>query len=484
MKKIICFAACACLCACALPLSACGGNQDEDISSYEIYATYDADAKTLTSSCAFSYYNDTENEITALKFNLYGNAYREGALYPAVSENYTTKAYYNGKNYGEMDITSVENCASWEIAGEDENILTVNLTEAVYPEERTKITINYTLALAEVNHRTGVSERAVNLGNFYPILCVYGKQGFVECPYYSCGDPFLSDCANYKVTFDMPSGYICAASGEQASETIAGGRKKCSFSGKNMRDFAAVLSDEFSVITRETDGVTINYYYYNDDSPQTCVNVATESVSYFSSTFGAYVYPVLSVVQTGFCYGGMEYPALVMISDECDSDTNIYTTVHEIAHQWWYAMVGSDQIENAWQDEGLAEYSALMFFENFPEYAFTRTSLVGSATKAYRAYFSVYNQIFGNVNTAMTRSLSSFTGEYEYTNIAYNKGLILFDMLRTAIGDENFCAALKKYYDSFLYRRADPADLVECFSTIGTDVQGFFNSFLEGKIII
>ncbi len=484
MKKIICITICTCVCACALPFAACGGDEAEDICSYEIYAAYDQDAQTLTASCAFGYYNNTENEITALKFNLYGNAYREGALYSAVSENYTAKAYYNGESRGEMEITSVENCASWTVGGEDENVLTVNLTDSVYPDERAEITINYTLTLAEVNHRTGVTENAVNLGNFYPILCVYGKQGFVECPYYSCGDPFISDCANYTVTLETPSDYLCAASGEMTGETAAGGRRKCTYSGKNMRDFAAVLSDKFSVITREADGVQVNYYYYDDDSPQTSVNVAAESVSYFSSTFGAYVYPVLSVVQTGFCYGGMEYPALVMISDECDSDTKIYTTVHEIAHQWWYAMVGSDQIENAWQDEGLAEYSALMFFENFPEYAFTRTGLVGTATKAYRAYFSVYNQIFGNVNTAMTRSLSTFTGEYEYTNIAYNKGLILFDMLRSSIGDDNFYSALREYYSTFIYKRAESADLIECFQGTGTDIEGYFTSFLEGKIII
>ena len=96
-------------------------------------------------------------------------------------------------------------------------------------------------------------------------------------------------------------------------------------------------------------------------------------------------------------------------------------------------MVGSDQLNCAWQDEGLAEYSSLMFFENHPNYSFTRTGIVGSATKAYRAYFSVYNQIFGEADTTMNRHLSKYESEYEYSNIAYNKGLIMFDMLRQSI---------------------------------------------------
>ena len=159
-----------------------------------------------------------------------------------------------------------------------------------------------------------------------------------------------------------------------------------------------VLSDKFETLSLTEGGVQINYYYYSDTNPQTSLTVAAESLSYFSKTFGAYAYPTLSVVQTGFCQGGMEYPGLTMISDACDAATALYTIVHENAHQWWYAAVGSDQFNNGWQDEGLAEYSSLMFFENTPEYGLTRTGMLGSATKAYRAFYSVYNQIFGDAD--------------------------------------------------------------------------------------
>ena len=180
----------------------------------------------------------------------------------------------------------------------------------------------------------------------------------------------------------------------------------------------------------------------------------------------------------------MEYPALTMISDALDSDGNIYTIVHENAHQWWYAMVGSDQLNSAWQDEGLAEYSSLMFFENHPTYSFTRTGIVGTATKSYRAFYSVYNQIFGEADTSMNRNLGAFESEYEYSNIAYNKGLIMFDMLRESIGDDKFKAGLKKYFSENVNRIASCEDLFGCFLSSGVDLEGFFNSFMEGKIVI
>ena len=442
------------------------------VSEYEIFASYDSETRTLTGAVDFTYYNSTDNEFTELKFNLYGNAFRENALHKPVSSSYEARAFYDGKSYGSMSVESVENCANWNVTGEDENILSVTLTQPVYPEQSVKLKINYKLTLAKINHRTGVTKNAVNLGNFYPILCAYTKEGFIEAPYYHCGDPFVSECANYNVTIEMPAQYSAAASGKLVTESTASERKKCSYSLENARDFALVLSDKFQVVSGSVNGVEINYYYYSDDNAQKSLAAACESVEYFSETFGGYVYPTLSVVQTGFCYGGMEYPALTMISDDLKSDEGIYTIVHENAHQWWYAMVGSDQLNCGWQDEGLAEYSSVMFFESHPDYAFTRLGLVGSATKAYRAFYSVYNQIFGETDTSMNRNLSQFSSEYEYSNIAYNKGMIMFDLLRQSIGDDKFVSGLKKYYKSNVYKIASCDDLFGCFISGGNDLEG------------
>ena len=147
-------------------------------------------------------------------------------------------------------------------------------------------------------------------------------------------------------------------------------------------------------------------------------------------------------------------------------------------------MVGSDQMNNAWQDEGLAEYSTLMFFENNPTYGFTRTGIVNSATNAYRAYFTVYSQLKGEVNTSMTRNLKEYSGEFEYNNVTYNKGLIMFDMLRKSVGDEKFVAGLKHYFETNRGKIASADDLCGCFIKGGTDLEGFFKSFLEGKVLI
>ena len=84
----------------------------------------------------------------------------------------------------------------------------------------------------------------------------------------------------------------------------------------------------------------------------------------------------------------------------------------------------------------------------------------------------------------MTRHLKDFVSDYEYVNIAYNKGLILFDTLRESIGDERFVAGLKSYFESCRGKTATPAELIACFENTGVDVDGLFESFIEGKVII
>ncbi len=484
LKKFLCAILTLCVAALALAaLPACKGKESSKRTSYDIFAIYD-DAEGLSATVDFCYYNNTGNEISDLKFNLYGNAFREDALYKPVSETYKTKAYYAGNSFGSMKIVNVENCAGWAVSGEDENLLIVNLLNSVYPDQTVKIKISYKLDLAKVNHRTGVTQSTVNLGNFYPVLCAYGREGFVECPYYTCGDPFLSECANYKVTLDVPEAYTVAASGKTVEEKASNGRKVGTYAIDNARDFALVLSDKFSVLESNVDGVALKYYYVSDKNAQVSLSVAEDSLKYFSKTFGKYVYPSLSVVQTGFCYGGMEYPGLTMIAEGLDSDASLYTIVHENAHQWWYAMVGSDQINNPWQDEGLAEYSTVMFFENNPTYGFTRTGIVKSATSAYRAFYTVYSQLNGAADTTMTRCIKDYSGELEYDNIAYNKGLLLFEMLRESTGDKKFTEALQNYYKRCIYKIASADDICSCFLAGGTDLEGLFKSFIEGKIII
>jgi aminopeptidase N len=182
--------------------------------------------------------------------------------------------------------------------------------------------------------------------------------------------------------------------------------------------------------------------------------------------------------------GGMEFPALVMISDALEKEAYVEVVVHETAHQWWQTVVGNNEIEYGFLDEGLAEYSVVVFYENYPEYNLKRETLIEASEKTYKIFCSVYDKLFGEVDTRMIRNLGEFHGDYEYVNIAYVKPCIMYECLRKTVGDKGFFNGLKRYYKEFSFKNATPDDLIGAFERVGKDANGFFQSFFEGKVII
>ncbi len=464
-------------------LSGCK-KEEKTHSRYEITAEYIPENKTLTGTAKVTFENGTDNELSVLKFQLYPNAYREDALYKPVSTAYVSSAYYSGESYGEMVISSVHGSKNWEVMGEDENILYAYLEKPLFPGDKVVLDIGFMTKLANVNHRTGITKHTVNLGNFYPMLCGIQGDGFVETVYYSDGDPFYTACADYKVNLTLPKEYSVASTGVLENERTLESKKVYTMSAMSARDFALVLSPDFRVESTQVNGKTLLYYHYSDKKAKETLDLIAECFNFFEERYGEYPYPQYAVAQTGFCYGGMEYPCLSFVSDALADGEKTRTIVHETAHQWWYAAVGSDQLNEAWQDEGLAEYAALQFFETYEKYGFTREELVAQAIKEYRSYYDVYGSVLGRTDTRMTRNLKEYISDYEYKCISYDKSLIMLDTLRKSVGDEKFASALKKYYKANVFKIASSGDLIASFEKCGLDVSGFFASFLEGKAIL
>ena len=460
-------------------------SKNKDISIYEIQC--ELSGNTLTGKQKVTFYNDTDNAFSELKFNLFGNAFREDANFKPIRSNIYYKAYPNGVNYGDMKINSVKDETgdlNFTIGGEDKNVLIVNLSQEVYPEDCVEVEIDFVLTLADVISRTGINSKTINLGNFYPILCGIQNGEFYECVYYQTGDPFFSDCANYNVKITVPDDMILATSGKLTKKSTQNGKTTSEFTLKNARSFAIVGSKDFKILRSKVGETEVLYYYYDDEFCKQNLHTIEQSLTYFNQTFGTYPYETFSVVKTKFIEGGMEYPGLVYIQDELEENQYKEVIVHETAHQWWQSVVGNNEIEQSFLDEGLAEYSVVLFYENHLEYGYLRKDLISSAEKTYKAFCTVYDKIFKNVNTKMQRSLNEFSSDYEYVNIAYIKPCIMFDYFRTTVGDKKFFNGLKRYFDEFKYKNATIDDLISCFIKEGAHAEGFFESFIEGKVVI
>lgn len=478
MRKIVYFSLCAAVICAALPMSACAEEPPRD--RYEIVAEYFPEERLLEAEMRVTICNRTQTAWDAVKFQLYANAYREGAAYPPVSQLFAPAAYYDGASYGEIRVLAVDGAAGHRVCGEDENILEVSLHEPLYPDEQAVFEMRFEVTLAKIAHRLGVGEYTVNLANFYPVLCAY-DDGFRECVYSYNGDPFVSECADYTVELTIPEDYDAAYTGTGEC-TRSGDGTLCRVAAENVRDVAFFLGD-FQTVRAEACGAEVTYFYFDDSEPQTTLAAACESLAYFSGLFGEYAYPKYTLVQADFPYGGMEYPMLSVISPDVRADETAYVVAHETAHQWWYASVGSDQYSEAWQDEGLAEFSAALFADAHPAYGTTYGQAVAAAERAYRTYFSVQSQL-SDADTSMRRPLTAYAGDYEYRSIAYDKGLILFDRLRQTLGDKKMFSALKTYARKYTGAIAAAEDLIACFSARSAQAEGIFSSFLDGLCVI
>ena len=480
MKKIVAFLL---ACIVALPvcfLVSCKKNPTPSL-SYEIVCEYRPEHRSLTGTVKVEFRNDTQQELSALKFNLYPNAYRKGALFSAVPTSMKDEAYYRGESYGDISISSVLGAKSWEVEGEDENILTAELETPLYTGEKVVLDIGFTTRLAYVKHRLGVTEKTVNLGHFYPILCALTENGFEECVYTSIGDPFVSDVADYLLNVTLPKEYTLASGGEIVEERTLESKKRYTVSLMNARELSAVLSMEFQKKTDFVAGKEVNYYYRTDPAPEKTLRAVCAALAFYSAAFGEYAYPLYNLAETPIPYGGVEYSGFTMLCEGLGEEARLRSVAHETAHEWWYAAVGSDQIENAWQDEGLAEYSAALFFDKHTEYGISYPSLVEEARLAYREYHQTYLSALGWVDLRMTRPLYEYLSEYEYTSVCVHKSVVMFDCFKKSVGEKKFLAGLKKYYFENKFQMANEGSLVGAFERVGVDAAGFFDGFLSGK---
>jgi hypothetical protein len=476
-------------------------NTAKALDDYKIEAVYKDETKTISAVETFTFKNAAGIDTDKLCFNLYANAYRERAKYKAIATAYRTQAYPYGASWGYIDITYVKVGgvhAVFNIEGDDQNILTVALnaatnsatkaepakTAALQSTQITLVEIGFTVALANVYDRLGYNADTVNITNWYPVLCVFKDGAFVFDDYSSYGDPFFSESSNYEVSLTYPKKFGIAHTGTLANETDTGDTLTADISARCVRDFAVVLNLSKKVASGEIGGVKVNYHYFSDENFAAALEVALKAMDTFSKLFGSYPYGEVNIVQTRLVHGGMEYPNLVMVASNLAAADALEVVVHELAHQWWYGVVGNDQLRAAWLDEGLTDFSTLLFFSTFEEYGIDREQRVRDAQINYALFSDVLADVNKTTDTTMTRALSEYSSEREYYYMTYVKGMLMFDTLYKSIGEKAFLNCIKRYYTDNMFKIAGGADIIASFKRAGKRVDTFFSAWLDGKVII
>ncbi|MBR7091129.1 MAG: hypothetical protein IKC79_01590, partial [Clostridia bacterium] len=159
--------------------------------------------------------------------------------------------------------------------------------------------------------------------------------------------------------------------------------------------------------------------------------------------------------------------------------------IHEIAHQWWYGVVGSNECEHAWMDEALTEYTTALFYDKNVGYELTTSEVLSNALNSYLLFCDVYREVYGELNSSMNRNIHDFDTETEYVYLTYVKGVLMFDSIADVIGQSKMEKCLKEYYESNAMCNAKPSDMVECFArTSKKDLGKFIMSWLDGSVVL
>ncbi len=344
------------------------------------------------------------------------------------------------------------------------------------------ISFEYEVTLAKSNDRLGITDDGiVNLTCFYPILAKYDN-GWREDEYTMIGDPFFCDVASYFVSVCCDQDLQVAGSGIVDGIDKVDNKQIVRIDAENIRSLGLVIGDMNFVSATTNIGtrdVNVNYYYTKDSNFRQSLDRICDSLALFSSAFGEYPYTSYTIAQSDLGNaGGMEYGAFAIVSPSVYREEYLDSITHETAHQWWYNTVGSDQINNAWLDEGLSEFCTY-YFHYLNGDRGTFSSSMAQLAHDYNVFDSQKAVIGGNYN--MNKPLADYASNEEYVSMVYLKGAMLFDLIHSIVGDEKFRGALSHYYESNKFGIATQDSLIDAFKTQGYDLSSIIENWISDK---
>ena len=447
--------------------------QDEkNKNEYTIDVIYDDETNRILCNESLVYINNTKTTLDKIYLHIYPNAFCEKDSVP-FEDSEMSRAYPNGFNEGYIDIKDVlsdNNKLQSEIIGDKNDILEIKLDKLLKAGEVVKIDLKYNVKLPNCLGRFGYGENTINVTNWFPIVCVYDDKGWNLKSYEALGDPFYSDTSNFKVKILAPAKYKLATTGQITEKKTDNEKVLYTIDGKMVRDFAFILSDKFIVNKTNYKDIAINTYNLNEDMSQEAMDVAKSSIEIFSNLFGDYPYDTYSVVASDFFIGGMEYPMLVMIDERLYNKENKflleYVIAHETAHQWWYSVIGNDEINEPWIDEALTEYSTILYFEQ--KYGKeTGDKLIKTMEVQTRDYKT--SDIF--------KATTEYKDSSEYSLSVYTKGAVVFNEIRKEVGDKVFFNTLKEYYSTYKFKNVNGPQFVDLWKSKGVDIEKIINEY-------
>ena len=485
------------------------------------------------------YHNNSPSDLNKIIIHLWPNAYKNSNTNLAkqkYSDGSTSFKYADSIDLGYIDSLDFKvngYKVEWEFLNEEIDISEIHLKKPLNPGDSIVITTPFRVKIP-----SGKFSRLGHIGQSYQITqwfakpAVFDKNGWHPMSYLDQGE-FYSEFGNYDVSITIPKNYILMATGdlqnaeeldflnkkaELTSQLIkenrlpvrdSFGRKDMSFPKsstekktlrfvqKNVHDFAWFTDKRYHVLKGELDlnnrKITSWALFTNNEAKlwRRSIEYINDATRYFSKWVGEYPYNHVTAVDgTISAGGGMEYPNITVIGRSGDSKSLETVIVHEVGHNWYYGILGSNERDNAWMDEGLNTYIEIRYMEEkYPNGYFRKKDSTENKSRGISLNISLEDKELQhiayqfnasrNYDQPLVMGSKDFT-QMNYGAMVYSKTGIGFHYLKAYLGEELFDNCMNEYFNQWKFKHPNPDDIKIVFETVcGENLDWFFEDYIK-----
>ncbi len=481
-------------------------------SRYEINLKLDFDARSYSGWERVRWVNRGDRSTSDLYFHLYSNLRSDGqnALPSNSNSRAALVAEADEPHIGIKEVRAAKTDSPLPFELDDQGTtLRVHLREAVAAGAAVEVLVKFDGSVPEIDvEETGITTHVIKqvsaalrgereirrardinfrcrgvmlLGTAYPVLAVHDGSEWRRRMEPSVGDIVFNEVADYEVRVEVAPGVMLFTS---ADDLKAGRDGAITFAGTSLRDFAIIAGRAFESEQAVVGNTTIRSIYFpeHERAGKRVLAAAANALRIFSARFGRPPFKTINIAEGPLVagLGSTEFTGLTVIASafyvDFDSPSlrNLpeiireqrpsveesleWTVGHLVAQQWWGAAVGNDPAREPVLDEGLSNWSALLYYKELYGEQRAEAVLTDQLLGVYRVY-----RTFGGEDMDANRPSRDYRNSFQYAAIVSTKGALLFVELRRLLGEERFFAALQSYYQANLFEIAQLEDLRGAF---------------------
>ncbi len=489
---------------CLIPIGVQAQGYFQQRVDHKIEVSFEEGLDELHGIDSMRYVNHSPDTLDRLYIHLWPNGYQgdHTALGKQLLENRHTILHYYDDTRGGMDsllftIGGLEHGFSFYQGQPD--IAEVKLKAPLPSGASTTIVTPFRVKLPNGGvSRMGRLDSAIMATQWYPKPAVYDKDGWHPMPYLDQGE-FYSEYGLFDVTVTLPKRFVIAATGRTVSDIVVNERRTVRYRQDSIHDFAWFADSRWQVLV---DSIQLPYSdrwvttkaYFTPDNKDLWRNSSEylqDAVYYYFLWNGDYPYEQVSAVDgTIAAGGGMEYPMITIIGTAISERSLETVIMHEVGHNWFYGILGSNEREHPWMDEGLNTANEIRYIKSkYPEREIldADSDLLDRIKKLFdlegyditdQHYYTYLFSARMGVDQAIETPAAEFN-QLNYAAVAYDKTGLVFEYLRSYWGDSLYDAAMRTYYDRWKFKHPGPDDLRNTLEEVsGEDLTWLFDDLI------